>query len=141
MSGHGSTFEPMQALQILVVSQDASRARHLGDALRQAGHSVVTSSETTTAGAELASPGLDAAVIDLSLPGLDRPTLGRALGPDTPTLPPEPLQVVERRQIVAALLYTGGNKRKAAQILGMARSTLIQKVRRYDIRTPGRRAR
>jgi DNA-binding NtrC family response regulator len=128
----------MQALQILVVSPDAARARELADPLRHAGHSVVTHTESSSAGSDLASPSLDAAVLDLSLPGLDRPALGRALGPDTPTLPPEPLQAVERRHILATLLYTGGNKRKAAQILGMARSTLIQKVRRYDIRTPGR---
>lgn len=137
-SGHRSTFETMSGLQILVVSQDAVRARDLEDALRQAGHSVVTQADAASAPADLAAAGLDAAVIDLALPGLDRPALGRALAPEAPAGPPEPLESVERRHILATLLYTGGNKRRAAQILGIARSTLIQKVRRYDLRLPDR---
>ena len=44
-----------------------------------------------------------------------------------------PLDDVERRHIIATLQFTRGNKRRAAQLLGIARSTLIQKVRRYGL--------
>lgn len=43
------------------------------------------------------------------------------------------LAAAERRAIVAALEATGGNKRKAAERLGIARSTLMEKVRRMRI--------
>ena len=39
----------------------------------------------------------------------------------------------ERRAIVDALQATGGNKLRAAQLLGIARSTLLEKVRRFGL--------
>ena len=39
----------------------------------------------------------------------------------------------ERRAIVDALRATGGNKLRAAQLLGIARSTLLEKVRRFGL--------
>ena len=39
----------------------------------------------------------------------------------------------ERRTIIDALHATGGNKARAAQLLGIARSTLLEKVRRLGI--------
>lgn len=92
--------------------------------------------DAAAAAADLSAAGLDAAVVDLGLPGLDKIQLGRALSPDVPSVPPEPLEAVERRHILATLLYTGGNKRRAAHLLGIARSTLIQKVRRYELKLP-----
>jgi len=74
----------------------------------------------------------------MSLPWIDRVALGQLLVPGVQDVPPEPLEAVERRQIHAMLQYTGGNKRRAAQLLGIARSTLIQKVRRYGIEVAGR---
>jgi len=41
------------------------------------------------------------------------------------------LEEAERRAIEAALRHTGGNKVKAAQALGIARSTLNEKLRRF----------
>src|ERR1041384_2188086 len=40
---------------------------------------------------------------------------------------------VGRRQIAAMLRYTNANRRKAAQMLGLARSTLLAKIRRYGL--------
>jgi len=70
-------------------------------------------------------------VLDLTLPELDLQRLREALGESAP--PPEPLESVERRQIAAMLRHTGGNRRKAAQLLGLARSTLLAKIRRYGL--------
>lgn len=40
---------------------------------------------------------------------------------------------VERRAIVDALTVTRGNKKRAAEMLGIARSTLLEKVRRFGL--------
>ncbi|HEX9894837.1 MAG TPA: helix-turn-helix domain-containing protein [Gemmatimonadales bacterium] len=126
----------MPGLSILVVSQDPMRAREIADVLRQGGHSTVVQADAAAAAGDLSAAALDVAIVDLSLPGLDRTALGRSLSPEVPNVPPEPLEAVERRHILATLLYTGGNKRRAAHLLGIARSTLIQKVRRYELKLP-----
>lgn len=46
---------------------------------------------------------------------------------------PSPLDAAERRHIAAALQHTRGNKRQAAHLLGIARSTLLAKVRKYQL--------
>jgi DNA-binding NtrC family response regulator len=73
-------------------------------------------------------------LVDLCLPSLDLQRLREALGEQAPA--PEPLEVVERRQIAAMLQHTAGNRRKAAQLLGLARSTLLAKIRRYQLEAP-----
>jgi DNA-binding NtrC family response regulator len=44
-----------------------------------------------------------------------------------------PLDEAERRAIAAALRETGGNKVRAAALLGIARSTLTEKVRKLGL--------
>ena len=67
------------------------------------------------------------------------PAVARALeGEDTGTSPVlggeiVELKVLERRAIQNALLRTGGNKVRAAQLLGIDRSTLYKRVREYGI--------
>lgn len=127
----------MSGRQILVVARDQARAAELADPLRLAGHQLAHETEPDAVLPGLHAPELDAVVIDLGLPGLDRSELARAMVPPPIAVPPEPLEAIEQRHILATLEYTGGNKRRAAQLLGIARSTLIQKVRRYDLQSAG----
>ena len=121
---------------VLVVSADRDRAEYLASTLRNgSGTSVTTETSGALAAAMVAGtqggepPGF--LVIDLSLPELDLQRLREALGENAP--PPESLDAVERRQIAAMLRHTGGNRRRAAQLLGLARSTLLAKIRRYGL--------
>ena len=45
----------------------------------------------------------------------------------------ESLDAAERRHIAVTLRFTAGNKRRAAELLGIARSTLLHKVRKYGL--------
>ena len=49
---------------------------------------------------------------------------------------PISLEEVERRHILATLRATSWNKSRTATILGIERSTLDRKIRRYEIKTP-----
>jgi two-component system, NtrC family, response regulator AtoC len=46
------------------------------------------------------------------------------------------LQELEIMAIQKALSRTGGNKTQAAELLGIDKSTLHRKIRRYDIQDP-----
>lgn len=114
-----------------------SAAERIADLLRAEGRTVTVEQRGPAAAAQLAeygSAGNGLLVLDLALPELDRTRLREALGESAPA--PESLEVVERRQIAAMLQYTGGNRRKAAQLLGLARSTLLSKIRRYELEAP-----
>lgn len=61
--------------------------------------------------------------------------------PEAPAEPTEPrgiktLQEMEREQIHLALQRTGSNCSKAAKALGISRSTLYDKLKKYEIRIP-----
>ncbi len=45
----------------------------------------------------------------------------------------EPLEVIEQKYIKKVLKLTGGNKSKAANLLGISRKTLWEKIKRYKI--------
>ncbi len=122
---------------VLVVSNDPSRAERVAECLRKEGGRTTIETRGVDAAALIGEGGDAAAgllVLDLSLPELDRQRLREAMGEHA--APPEPLEAVERRQIHAMLQYTAGNRRKAAQMLGLARSTLLAKIRRYELETP-----
>ena len=96
--------------------QVADRARDevesLVAPLRAAGHLVVTSA--------------DQAVPDPFPPHPDFLIVDGGGAPDA-------LEAAEARHIGAVLRHTRGNRRRAALLLGIARSTLLAKIRRYDL--------
>jgi len=47
--------------------------------------------------------------------------------------PPLPLAEMEKRHILMTLDFTGGNKLRTAELLGISRSTLYEKMKLYDI--------
>jgi Transcriptional regulator containing PAS, AAA-type ATPase, and DNA-binding domains len=63
---------------------------------------------------------------------LDLSRLREALAPAGPVAP-DSLEAAERRHIALMLKHTGGNKRQAAHLLGISRSTLLHKVRKYGL--------
>jgi Nif-specific regulatory protein len=52
------------------------------------------------------------------------------------TFEPLSLDEVERKHIHATLKATGWNKSRTASILGVERSTLDRKIKRYELRPP-----
>ena len=125
-------------MDFLLVERDAERRRRIAELLTANGHNVLPAGDGELGAQALvgipgvAVPGFDALVLGLALPGLDLERLRAALAPAAP-LPPESLAAGERRQIALALAHTHGNKRQAARLLGVARSTLLSKIRRYGL--------
>ncbi len=68
------------------------------------------------------------------LPGL-APVAPTAEGESTPGLR-EALGSFEREKVLQALKAAGGNQTRAAQLLGVARRTLINKLEMYGIARP-----
>jgi DNA-binding NtrC family response regulator len=123
------------ALHVLVVSPDDARRSALAAALLAAGHRAAGAESGAVGAAALTEPGLDAVLVDLLTPELDGAALRGLLDPATPAAPGS-LEDAERRHIARVLDYTGGNKKQAALLLGISRSTLLHKVRKYQIVTP-----
>ena len=122
----------MSPLHVLVLSRPSERRDALVSALRGAGHQVVSLPDAPAAAEAIGSAGFDALVLDLGWPELESARLREALTPAAP-LEPESLDAAERRHIALTLRYTAGNRRRAAQLLGISRSTLLHKVRKYDL--------
>lgn len=101
-------------IRVLTSDPDGEHIRELTAALRAAGHAVLISA---------------AAPVPLHVsPG---PDFVLSEGPSQPI--PESLEAAEARHIKAVLQYTEGNRRQAALLLGVARSTLLAKIRRYQL--------
>jgi DNA-binding NtrC family response regulator len=121
----------MKPARILVLDGSNQRREALGALLQTADHQVGLASEAVSALVELES-GVDLLLLDLSLPGLDQFALRQAILPNNP-IDPDSLASAERRHLAMVLRHTSWNKRKAAQLLGISRSTLLNKVRKYDL--------
>ena len=131
----------MRPLHILVLDRDDERRQSLATALRGVGHHAMVTADAQMAAEALTAepggvtPGFDTLVLDLSLPGLDFAGLRQAICPEEPAAP-DSLEAAERRHIMRALAHTIGNKRQAAHLLGISRSTLHNKIRKYGIASP-----
>ena len=122
----------MKPLRILVVDRNPERRDDLAALLRSAEHRVDTASDEASAAESLSGTGIDALLIDLEMPGLDLPSLRRVIFPPDAD-EPESLEAAERQHLARMLRHTRGNKRKAAHLLGISRSTLLNKVRKYRL--------
>jgi DNA-binding NtrC family response regulator len=122
----------MKPLHVVVIGQDDSLGNGLLGLLRGAGHQVVVAPNPPFAADAIAATEFDTMVVDLTWPGLDLPSLRRALSP-ADDAEPDSLAAAERRHLALVLRHTSGNKRKAAHLLGISRSTLLNKVRKYRL--------
>lgn len=122
----------MTPMHLLVLERDPERREALVGMLRSVGHHAVAAPDAPAAAAAIGLPGFDALLLDLALPDLDVGRLREALVPAEPVAP-DSLEAAERRHIVLVLRHTGGNKRRAAHLLGISRSTLLHKVRKYGL--------
>ena len=120
----------MKPLRILVLDRNPERREELVALLQGAEHRVEAASDWTGAGKSLGDPGIDAVL--LGMPGPDLAALHSAID-SSDAGEPESLQAAERRHLALVLRHTGGNKRKAAHLLGISRSTLLNKVRKYGL--------
>jgi DNA-binding NtrC family response regulator len=116
----------------LILHGDLARRDELVNLLRGAGHRVATAPDGPAVAEAIGVPGFDVLVLDLTLPELDLAALRQAMKP-AEVAEPDSLEAAERRHIALALRYTDGNKRKAAHLLGISRSTLLHKVRKYGL--------
>jgi DNA-binding NtrC family response regulator len=123
----------MPPLHLLVLQRDPERREGLLTLLRGAGHHAVAVPDGPAAATALALPGFDLLLLDLGDPDLDLGELRQALAPAQPG-EPDTLDAAERRHIARALGHTSGNTRPAALLLGISRSTLLHKVRKYGLK-------
>ena len=119
----------MKPLLVLVLDGDPERREEIVTLLRHAGHQSVAANSASEA---LEGGRYDLLVLDPTLPELNLASLRVAISADAIT-PPDSLDDAERRHLALMLRYTSGNKRKAALLLGISRSTLLNKVRKYGL--------
>jgi DNA-binding NtrC family response regulator len=124
-SDHGRPalrFTP-QALDALTQAPWPGNVRQLENVVERA---VVLGSGDTIDAADLPT---------LGRPGPGVPGVPAAAGPGGPPLPlKEALVLPERRIIEQALAHCGGNRERAAKLLGINRSTLFHKLKKLGIR-------
>jgi DNA-binding NtrC family response regulator len=125
----------MKPLHFLVLARDPKQREQLVALLRQADHQAQAAPDAESAAEGIGLDGFDGLVLDLSLPDLDVAALRRAISPAAAAAP-DSLEAAERRHLALVLRHTAGNKRQAAHLLGISRSTLQNKVRKYGLGEP-----
>lgn len=122
----------MKPLRVLVLDGNSERREELSALLRSADHQAVLVPDARSAAEAIQVSRFDAMLLDLAAPGLDIPALQQAIfAADAPE--PDSLEDAERRHLALTLRHTSGNKRRAALLLGISRSTLLNKVRKYGL--------
>lgn len=119
-------------LSVLIASERETLTRVLAEALSQQGCRPIIQETIGGAGGVMGNGGADVVVIDGELPGVQWDAIKSAFEGERNSYP-EPLDAIEKRHIAATLRFTRGNRRNAAQILGIARSTLLAKIRKYGL--------
>jgi DNA-binding NtrC family response regulator len=127
-------------LHLAVLEGDVDRRRLIVGALRAAGLRVFETGDARVAVESLEAGGFDAVVVSLALPELEMAALRAAICPSSPGSPVS-LDAAERAHIARTLAHAGGNRRRAALILGISRSTLLHKIRKYGLDDSGARRR
>jgi DNA-binding NtrC family response regulator len=112
---HGKRFSPA-AQRILIEAAWPGNVRQLRNATVRAG---------------LLSRG--SLILPDELPETLRPAASDESGGASPEVPPGGMDEIQRQAILKALEQTGGNKTRAAQILGISRRNLIYKIRSYGL--------
>lgn len=122
----------MESKHLIVAGPDAQEREQIAEAFRGLGYHVILAEDGRMTSEVLAAADAEYLVLGLSLPRMDLDALRRAVDP-VGSAEPESLGAVERRHIEEVLEQTGGNRSRAARVLGISRSTLIAKIRRYGL--------
>ncbi len=125
----------MVMAHILLVARASAARDALAASLRAQGHVVAVADEARHGALALAEPGIELVVLDVTLPELSVAALRGVLAAGEAVVP-DSLDDAERRHISLVLRHTGGNRRQAAMVLGISRSTLLNKIRKYRIVSP-----
>ncbi|MFL5460658.1 MAG: helix-turn-helix domain-containing protein [Gemmatimonadales bacterium] len=121
----------MKPMTILVLHRDPDLREELVSLLRGGGYTTLAAESADSAAAQLDGE-VDVVLLDLMQSGVDRDVLRQVLRrPEVAE--PDSLEAAERRHLSLVLRHTAGNKRRAALILGISRSTLLNKVRKYRL--------
>ena len=124
----------MESKHVIVAVPDPHTGGEIAEAFRTMGYHVIPAEDVRLAAEVLAAADAECLVLGLSFPGIDLDVLCRAIDPASAgTVEPVSLDAIERQHIEGVLQQTGGNRSRTARLLGISRSTLHAKIRRYGL--------
>ena len=126
----------MTPIHVLVLERDPDRRDAVLGMLRGAGHHAAAAPDAQPRPRRSGCPGSTRCCWTSAWPDLDLGRLREALAPAEPANPTRSSRRSDGTSRLT-LRYTGGNKRHAAHLLGISRSTLLHKVRKYGLAGAG----